>query len=60
MTREMMLDKMVNRYGFENDWVIWFAKEAEQCETDKEAEWLMQYAESQIELEMILEDEEGL
>lgn len=29
MTKEMMMDKVINRFGFENKWTIWFCECAE-------------------------------
>ena len=58
MTREEMLNTMIRQYGFENEWTVWFAREIEKCESDKEAEWSMWFAENQISLEQLLEEED--
>ena len=29
MTKEMMMDAVINRFGFENKWTIWFCECAE-------------------------------
>ena len=58
MTREEMLTEVIRKYGFENEWVVWFAGEVEKCESDKEVEWSMWFAENQIDLEQLLGEED--
>ena len=56
-----MLDMMINRYGFENRWIIWLAGLIESTLiTDKQAHDYVVFAESSIRIDMERAEEEEL